>query len=434
MGDIGHAIFAAGLFVAVMTLVVWRPRGLSIGWPAAAGAALAVAFGLVSVAEVGRVVNLVWNATLAFVGIILNSLVLDQIGVFAWAAREMARWSRGRGRPLFVYTVLLGAAVAALFANDGAALILTPLVYEQGRALGFSREESLALVMAGGFIADFGSTPLVVSNLVNILTADFFHLPFGRYALTMLPVDAVTVGTTLLILYLVYWRDIPDRVAVDTLPNPGEAIRDPRLFRWSWAVLGLLLAGFLLSGPFNIPLSLVVGVATVLFFGLAWRSPAVSVRQAVREAPWAIVVFSVGLYVVVFGLRDAGLLHWVGAAIHGTDAGGGWAALLVTGGLSAGLSGVMNNLPAVVVVNLSIHNAAPAAMAVPLAYANVIGADLGPKLTPIGSLATLLWLHVLQRRGLTISWRYYMKVGLVLTLPILFVTLTALWAVTLLGL
>jgi arsenical pump membrane protein len=434
VGHIARAILAASLFVAVMTLVVWRPRRLSIGWPAAVGAALAVAFGLVSVAAVGRVVDLVWNATLAFVGIILNSLVLDQIGLFAWAARQMARWSRGRGRLLFVYTVLLGAAVAALFANDGAALILTPLIYEQGRALGFSREESLALVMAGGFIADFGSTPLVVSNLVNILTADFFHLPFGRYALTLLPVDAVTVGATLLVLYLVYWRDIPDRVAVDALPDPREAVRDFRLFRWSWVVLGILLAGFLLSGPLNVPLSLVVGVATVLFFALGWRSPAVSVKQAVVEAPWAIVVFSVGLYVVVFGLRDAGLLHWVSAAIRGAEPAGRWVALLVTGGLSAGLSGVMNNLPAVVVVNLSIRNAAPAAMAAPLAYANVIGADLGPKLTPIGSLATLLWLHVLQRRGLTISWRYYMKVGLVLTLPILFVTLTALWAVTLLGL
>ncbi len=417
-----------------MGLVVWQPRGLSIGWPTALGAGMALILGIVTWADVLQVVGLVWNATLAFVGIILNSLLLDQMGVFEWAALHMARLSGGSGRRLFVNAVVLGALVAAVFANDGAALILTPIVYEQGRALGFSRQESLALVMAGGFIADFASTPLVVSNLVNILTADFFHVGFSAYALRMLPVDAVTVVATLGLLYLVYWRDIPHRVAVETLPNPATAVLDPIRLRWAWGILALMLVGFVLSGPLHLPLSLVVAVATLLFVMLAARSRTMSVGKAFREAPWPIVIFSVGMYVVVFGLRNAGLLGWVTAALQQGAHAGPLPGILVAGGLAAGLSAVMNNLPAVVVVNLGIHGAQHVeGLKTLLAYANVIGSDLGPKLTPVGSLATLLWLHVLRRRGLTISWRYYMKVGIVLTLPILAVTLLGLYAGTLAG-
>jgi arsenical pump membrane protein len=127
-------------------------------------------------------------------------------------------------------------------------------------------------------------------------------------------------------------------------------------------------------------------------------------------------------------------LGWVTAALQQGAHAGLLPGILVAGGLAAGLSAVMNNLPAVVVVNLGIHGAQHAeGLKTLLAYANVIGSDLGPKLTPVGSLATLLWLHVLRRRGLMISWRYYMKVGIVLTLPILAVTLLGLYAGTLAG-
>lgn len=429
-----HAILALVLFALVIGFVVWQPRGLSIGWPAAMGALLAVALGVVSWAHVVTVVGIVWDATLTFVGIILNSLLLDQIGFFEWAALHMAKSSRGSGRRLFFNAILLGALVAALFANDGAALIFTPIVYEQGRALGLTRAASLALVMSGGFIADFTSTPIVVSNLVNIVSADFFHLGFLAYAARMVPVDIMTLLAAMAMLYVIYHRALPRRVAVERLPEPKTAIRDPRLFRWSWVVLGILLAGFFVSQPLHIPVSAVVGLASLLFCVLAWRSPAVNLRRAFTEAPWKIVIFSVGMYVVVFGLKDAGLLALVAQAIRMASVQGLGAGVLVTGGLAAGLSSMMNNMPAVMMVALSIHTTGlPLSMQHTLAYANVVGSDLGPKLTPIGSLATLLWLHVLDRRGMTISWGYYIKVGIMVTIPILAVALMTLYGWTVLG-
>ncbi len=425
-----HSLLAVLLFVAVLVLVIWQPRGLSIGWPAAVGGALAVALGIVSTSDVAQVVGIVWDATLTFVAVILISLVLDAIGFFEWAALHMARASRGSGLRLFVYSILLGALVAAFFANDGAALILTPIVYEQVKALRLPPAAILAFVMASGFIADTTSLPLVVSNLVNIVSADFFHIGFVAYAARMLPVDVAALAASLVALYLFYRRALPHTVETGGLKAPAAAIRDPRLFGLSWLVLGLLLAGYLVSQVIHIPVSVVAGAAAVLLLLFAWHSPAVSVRRLVLEAPWKIVVFSIGMYVVVFGLRDAGLIDVLGRSLVWAHGHGLGASLFYTGYLAAALSSVMNNMPTVMVNALAIHASGVGGIGrLGMAFANVIGSDLGPKITPIGSLATLLWLHVLERRGVRIGWGYYFRVGATLTIPVLATVLLALWGV-----
>lgn len=196
---------AAAIFVVTMILVIAQPKGLGIGWSALIGAALSLAGGVVHWSDIPLVWHIVWNATATFIAIIIISLLLDESGFFEWAALHVARWGRGGGRRLFIFIVLLGACVAALFANDGAALILTPIVIAMLLALGFSRRATLAFVMAAGFIADTSSLPLVVSNLVNIVSADFFALPFNHYAAVMVPVNSVAVIATLAMLFIGLW-------------------------------------------------------------------------------------------------------------------------------------------------------------------------------------------------------------------------------------
>ncbi|ARP77966.1 arsenic transporter [Bordetella genomosp. 6] len=420
-------ITAAVIFLFTLTLVIWQPRGLGIGWSACLGAAISLATGVVHWSDIPVVWGIVWNATAAFIAIIIVSLLLDEAGFFEWAALHVARWGRGRGRMLFAWIVLLGAAVSALFANDGAALILTPIVMAMLAALGFGAGATLAFVMAAGFVADTASLPLIVSNLVNIVSADYFGIGFNRYAAVMIPVTLVSVAATLAVLLLRFGASVPARYDATQLKAPRAAIRDPRTFRAGWMVLALLLVGFFGLEPLGVPVSATAAAAAAVLLAVAGRGHFISTRKVMREAPWHIVVFSLGMYLVVFGLRNAGLTQSLADLFGWFASHGLWAATYGVGLVTALLSSVMNNLPTVLVGALSIDaSSASGAAREAMVYANVIGSDLGPKITPIGSLATLLWLHVLARKGVRISWGYYFKVGIVLTLPVLLLTLGAL--------
>ena len=415
------------IFVFTLVLVIWQPRGLGIGWSASLGAVIALVLGVVHLGDIAVVWGIVWNATTTFVAVIIISLLLDEAGFFEWAALHVARWGSGRGRLLFAFIVLLGAAVSALFANDGAALILTPIVMAMLIALGFTPAATLAFVMAAGFIADTASLPLIVSNLVNIVSADFFKIGFDEYAAVMVPVNVASVLGSLVVLVLYFRRSIPASYDVTQLKPPSAAIKDRATFRAGWVVLILLLVGFFGLEPLGVPVSAVAAVGAVLLLAVAARGTAISTGKVLRGAPWQIVIFSLGMYLVVYGLRNAGLTDRIAGLLNVFAQGGVWGAALGTGFLTALLSSGMNNMPTVLIGALSIDaSSATGVVKEAMIYANVIGCDLGPKITPIGSLATLLWLHVLAMKGTTIAWGYYFKVGIVLTVPVLFVTLAAL--------
>jgi arsenical pump membrane protein len=438
-------VLAIAIFLATLAFVIWQPRGLPIGFSALAGAAVALAVGVVSFSDVPTVWGIVWNATLTFVAVILISLILDEAGFFEWAALHVARWGRGNGKLLFTLIVLLGAAIAAVFANDGAALILTPIVINMLVALRFSPAASLAYVMACGFIADAGSLPLVVSNLVNIVTADFFDIGFARYAVVMVPVAIASLVASLLVLRLYFRRAIPPTYDVGLLGDPVAAIRDPLVFRVGWGVLGVLLAGYFVADPLGVPIAAVAGLCAVVLVLVAARRPAavlssvgsparatrerptIDVVSVVRGAPWQVVLFSLGMYLVVYGLRNQGLTDDLGDLFRGFADSGRFGAAYGTGFVVTGLSSVMNNMPTVLVASLGVEAAGASGLPHQLmVYATVIGADLGPKITPIGSLATLLWLHVLDRKGIHIGWGTYFRMGIVLTIPVIAVTLLVL--------
>ncbi|MCX5564271.1 arsenic transporter [Alcaligenes phenolicus] len=420
-------VVALLIFLLTIVLVIWQPRGLNIGWSATLGAVLALVFGAVSFGDIPVVWGIVWNATATFIAIIIISLLLDEAGFFEWAALHVGRWGGGRGRLLFALIILLGAAVSAFFANDGAALILTPIVMAMLLALGFTPAATLAFVMAAGFIADTASLPFIVSNLVNIVSADFFDISFARYAAVMVPVNFVSVAVTLVVLLIYFRKSIPVNYDASQLKAPADAIRDPATFRAGWYVLILLLVSFFLLEGFGIPVSALAASGAAILLLVAGRGHVISIRKVVREAPWPIVVFSLGMYLVVYGLRNAGLTDMIAGWLDAMANQGLWVATLGTGLLTALLSSIMNNMPTVLVGALSIDaSQATGSIREAMIYANIIGSDLGPKITPIGSLATLLWLHVLARKGVDITWGYYFKVGIVLTLPVLLFTLAAL--------
>ena len=415
-------IAAIGLFLVTLLFVIWQPRGLQIGTTAVIGAVTALILGVVSLNDVWTVTSIVWDATLAFIGIIILSMVLDEIGFFEWAALKMVRLSGGNGHVMFVYMMILGAIVAAFFANDGAALILTPIVLAKMKYLKMKPLPMFAFLMAGGFIGDSASNPLIISNLTNIVTAGYFQIGFWEYVKTMFLPNLLSIIASITVLWIYFRKDIPTHIDISQLSSPESAIKNMTMFRLSWWFLALLMVGYFIGDAYHLPVSVFALGGALIFLAIATYFKATKPIMTIKAAPWQVVWFSIGLYVVVYGLKNGGLTTYLAGLITELQGMGNVYAVIGTGFLSAILSSVMNNMPTIMIMDIAIAEAGNSA----LAYANIIGCNLGPKMTPIGSLATLLWLHVLAQKGVKIGWGVYMKVGLIVTPPVLLAALIGL--------
>lgn len=416
-------MFVAGLvFSITLIFVIWQPRGLQIGTTALIGAVCALVLGVVSFTDVLTVTRIVWDATLAFIGIIILSMVLDEIGFFEWCAIHMAKLSRGNGHIMFVYSLLLGSLVSAWFANDGAALILTPILLAKMRILELKPKTIVAFLLAGGFISDSASLPFVFSNLTNIVTANYFHIGFAAYSATMAIPYIVSTVVSIAVLWIVLRKEIPLHVRTDLLKEPDSVLKNKTLFRFSWFFLALLLGGYFIGDAYRLPISLFALGGGLVFLLIASLMRTTDALRIIKTAPWQVVWFSIGLYIVVYGLKNAGLTEYLTFVLKALSAYGETVAVIATGFIAAVLSALMNNMPTVMIMDIALSDIPNTT----LAYANIIGCNLGPKMTPFGSLATLLWLYVLAQKGVKISFWQYSKFGLLVTPPVLLIVLLSL--------
>ncbi len=403
---------AFSLFFITLLLIFLKPKYM--GYSAVFMAVMAFLLKAVNIGDIIEVIDIVWDATLTFIGIIILSLILEEIGFFNWAAVKIAKFSKGSGFFMFVNSLLLGSFIAALFSSDSAVLILTPILLSKMRMLKLNYKTLLAFVLAGSFVSNSAAFIFVFSNLPNIITAGYFHIGFVEYLKNMILPSFVSILISIAVLWIFFKDDIPKKIDPNLLPDAKSEIKSKKLFIFSWFFLIILFLGYIIGDFYHIPVSFFALGGALVFLFISALMKAVCVKDILKNAPWQILWFSLGLYVVVFGLKDAGLTNYLHFLVEDSNP-------LEVGFLSAFLSAILNNLPAVMIMDISLKGVENHA----LIYANIIGVNIGPKLTPFGSLSTLLWLSVLEKQKIKITFFEYMKFGVSITpIVLLFALLT----------
>jgi arsenical pump membrane protein len=432
-------VAALAVFVATLFLMIKRPRGLRLGYAAGIGAVASLLLGTVSLGQAAQSFLDIWDATLAFLGIIALSVTLDAVGFFRWAALKVVKFARGSGLRLYFYIALLTAAVSILFANDSAVLILTPIVLEIVTCLGINKRGKLAYLFTAGLIADTAAMPLITSNPINILSADYFKYSFIDHLIFMGPVAVATLLSSLLLIYLFFRKQIPktyDIQAADSLTKGKPAI-SPSLLKITLVTLIAIDIGYVLTSFGRFPVSLVICGGAIFLVMVYWvtikrNSSVIGEKKGIislaKEINWDIVLFMLSIFIVVQGLETAGVTNLLASALVEASklplALGVFApSLVVTVGAS-----FMNNWPMTILGLLSIHQSAVTGpVLTSLVFSNIIGNNLGPHFFPLGSLAILMWLEIMRRKGVNISLKEYLKVGATLSIAQVAIASMILW-------
>jgi arsenical pump membrane protein len=427
------------IFAVTLFLMIKRPFGLRLGYAAGIGALLSLILGTVSLGQAVQSFLGIWDAALAFLGIVALSVTLDAMGFFRWAALRVVRLARGSGLRLYFYVSLLTAAVSILFANDSAVLILTPIVLEIVTCLGITGKSRMAYLFSAGLIADTAAMPLITSNPINIVSADFFKYSFLTHLEFMGTVAVATVVSSMLLVYLFFRKRIPrsyDVAASNSLTLEKPEI-SPALLWVSLVTLAAIDVGYVLTSLSRVPVSFVIVVGAVFLVGVYWvglkRNGSASGEKKglvglARDINWDIVLFMLSIFLVVQGLNTAGVTNLLASALLTTRMlpsflGVFAPSMVVTIGAS-----FMNNWPMTILGLLSIKQAAVSGSAFTgMVFSNVIGNNLGPHFFPLGSLAILMWMETMRRKGVSISLREYLKVGSVLSIAEVAIASLILW-------
>jgi arsenical pump membrane protein len=432
-------VAAIAVFAVTLFLMIKRPMGLRLGYAAGIGAVASLLLGTVSLGQATQSFTDIWDATLAFLGIIALSVTLDAMGFFRWAALRVVKLAHGSGLRLYFYIALLTAVVSILFANDSAVLILTPIVLEIVSFLGINKKGKLAYLFTAGLIADTAAMPLITSNPINILSADYFKYSFIDHLIFMGPIAVAVLFSSLLLIWLFFRKQIPgtyDLQAAKSLTMGKPAI-SPSLLRATLATLAAIDIGYVLTSLWRVPVSLVICSGAVFLVAVYWftlkqnrslNGEKKGLIELARDINWDILLFMLSIFIVVQGLESAGVTNLLASALVTTSKlpsilGVFGPSMVVTVGAS-----FMNNWPMTILGLLSIHQAAVTGPALTnLVFSNIIGNNLGPHFFPLGSLAILMWLEIMRRKGVSISLKGYLKVGATLSIAQVAIASTVLW-------
>ena len=426
-----NTLLIIGIAMVTLIGIMIRPFKWNEAIFAMAGAALLLIIGLINPLKAGLTLLKDWNTFLFFLGMMSLSALAEVAGLFDWLAFQAARYSGNSAKRLFLNTFLLGSLISMLLSNDATALILTPIIYSLVTRL---RLPVLPFLFACTFIADSASFLLPVSNPINIIITAHYPLDLLTFIRLLTIPCLLVIGVNIGIFFLLYRRQLQGHFDLKRLPSIEEAVQHRGYFRYTCIVLVLVAIAYIIASATQLPFSLVAlsGAVLLLIGALYWKRT--SIRETGKHISWSIFGFIAGMFIIVQAVESTGLTTQFGQLLLHFSGGTSFGAVMV-GTLGAALgTNVINNVPMAVVLTSSLHSTQYAPLAIQQGFiaASIFGCDLGPNLTTVGSLATVLWLLILRQRNLDVSGLDYFKVGILVTPIMLLVGALAIWLLVLL--
>jgi arsenical pump membrane protein len=414
--------------VALLTLVgiMTRPFRWNEARIAMGGAGVLLLLGLISPADALFTLARDWNTFFFFLGMMALSALAETASLFDWLGVQAARFAGESAARLFLNIFLLGTLISMLFSNDATALILTPIVYVLVTKL---RLPVLPYLFACTFIADSASFLLPISNPINIIILSRHPLNLLAFLRLLFLPSVVVIAINIGVFFLLYREQLGGSFEAARLSSPEKAVKHKAYFRYTCCVLALVAPAYVAAAAVQFPLSSVAMAGAVLLLAgaLYWRRT--NLLEMGKGISWSIFGFIAGMFVVVRAVEHTGLTTKFGNLLLHLSGGTSFGAVMV-GTAGAGLgTNLINNVPMAVVMNsalVSLQNVPPA-IRHGFVAATMFGCDLGPNLTTVGSLATVLWLLILRHRHVDVSGLDYFKVGVIVTPLMLFAGALTMW-------
>ncbi|MDR7071087.1 arsenic transporter [Fictibacillus barbaricus] len=435
------------VFVFLMTMLVifWRPKGINEAWPAAIGAGIILITGVVSFNDVIDVIQKIGGASITIMSTIVMAVILESFGFFHWAATRLAKLAKGSGYRLYWYIQLFCFLMTLLFNNDGSILITTPILILLLRNFRLKPHQKIPYLLTGALIATASSTPIGVSNIVNLIALKIVHMTLYMHtAMMFIPAMLGLVFMSILMFFLVKQKlpkklpDLTNDIEQSFFRKNFHPLKEKvtvttKKQRTAFMLKIILFVFFIRCSIFaasflSIPIEIVAVLGSLILLLWRWYYLRTSPYDILKKTPWHILIFAFSMYVIIYGLHNSGLTVILLKICKPIVEQGLFQATFLMGGLVSILSNFFNNHPALLIGTITLTELHLDPVNLKTMYlASIIGSDIGSLLLPIGTLASLIWMHILKQHKIKVKWKDYLKVSLIAIPLTLLVTLFLLY-------
>jgi len=411
------------IFILTVILIIWKPFGLNETIPTTIGAFLLITFGAVSIRDLSDILSIVSGPSFTILSTIVMTIVLESVGFFRWVAANIIFYASGSGKKLFLYVILLCYFTTLFFNNDGSVLITTPIIINIVNQLKLKPHQKIPYLLSGALVATASSAPIAVSNIANLIALNMVGLNLNTYVQLLFIPSMFGITVMVGFLYFYFRHELPVSIIKPTHRNfliggkrhPLESIEKPtidwKLFNSAIAVVILTRCSYFLLSPYGIPPEFIGISGAVILLLLRWVRTRHGFLDVIKRTPWHILLFAFSMYVIVFSLNKIGLTSFIVQYTKPIISDSIFNAIFFVGTLLSVLSNLVNNLPSVMIGTMALINMNLSLDTLQISYlASIIGSDIGSLLTPIGTLATLLWMFILKKNQIPFTWGQYFKI------------------------